>query len=544
MTRGLVSIGIGASVVEAVHKMGQDGFRHLLVEDEHGRLAGVVSQHRLLERLGFMLHEQGQRHFQRGIETVMAGAGVGCWEFDHERLELLRSSAINNMMGLGNEPSREKLDTVLMRTHPDDRSRLGEQFLDALNGGVGEGVFTTDYRIILPSGEVRWVSSRGQVVEFGPSGKPRWSAGVTVDITENKLAEQQRADSERRFRQLIEDVPLALAYVTASGDFSFLNRGFVELFGYTRDEVPNVTIWGRLAYPDPLYRGHAHDIWKAALAHASENRIPVSPIQFDVCCADGARRMVEIGGIFFGGDFLCTFIDVTERHQQHGILEFGNAILGDVSANRPLPVVLSTIASEIEQRIPNVKVSIMLLDNEAACLRHAAAPSLPEHYLRTFDRLSLDDDPAACAVAVRDRRAYFCSDLSADVRWSAYRAVTACSGLAAALSVPILSTGERVLGVFCLYWQEPGDKLDCATQRYLDAATRLAAVAIENEEQDARLRQASSRMQVQLEELRRWQQLTVGREGRVLELKREVNVLLARLGEAPRYLSVADGESV
>lgn len=46
-----------------------------------------------------------------------------------------------------------------------------------------------------------------------------------------------------------------------------------------------------------------------------------------------------------------------------------------------------------------------------------------------------------------------------------------------------------------------------------------------------------------IDELRRWQQLTLGREGRVLELKREINALLARVGEAPRYGSVL-GDSV
>jgi PAS domain S-box-containing protein len=39
----------------------------------------------------------------------------------------------------------------------------------------------------------------------------------------------------------------------------------------------------------------------------------------------------------------------------------------------------------------------------------------------------------------------------------------------------------------------------------------------------------------QVEELRRWQQVSVGREGRILELKREVNALLEAAGQAPRY---------
>lgn len=47
----------------------------------------------------------------------------------------------------------------------------------------------------------------------------------------------------------------------------------------------------------------------------------------------------------------------------------------------------------------------------------------------------------------------------------------------------------------------------------------------------------------QLEELRRWQEATLGREERVIELKREVNELLARLGEPLRYPGAASGAS-
>jgi predicted RNase H-like nuclease (RuvC/YqgF family) len=56
-------------------------------------------------------------------------------------------------------------------------------------------------------------------------------------------------------------------------------------------------------------------------------------------------------------------------------------------------------------------------------------------------------------------------------------------------------------------------------------------------------REAEARMAEQLEELRRWHAATVGRENRVLELKREVNELLEKAGQPLRYPS-ALGEAV
>lgn len=44
----------------------------------------------------------------------------------------------------------------------------------------------------------------------------------------------------------------------------------------------------------------------------------------------------------------------------------------------------------------------------------------------------------------------------------------------------------------------------------------------------------------QLEELQRWYHLTLGREDRLLQLKREVNELCQRLGQPPRYPTAAD----
>jgi PAS domain S-box-containing protein len=52
-----------------------------------------------------------------------------------------------------------------------------------------------------------------------------------------------------------------------------------------------------------------------------------------------------------------------------------------------------------------------------------------------------------------------------------------------------------------------------------------------------KFKQAEATLIEQLEELRRWHNVTSGREGRILELKHEVNELLAKTGQPPHYPS-------
>lgn len=67
----------------------------------------------------------------------------------------------------------------------------------------------------------------------------------------------------------------------------------------------------------------------------------------------------------------------------------------------------------------------------------------------------------------------------------------------------------------------------------LHGQTHFLSTIIDVTDKKKAERQQSS----QLEELQRWQVAVLGREGRVQELKREVNALCSRLGEAVRYPS-------
>ncbi len=71
--------------------------------------------------------------------------------------------------------------------HPEDRGGV-QQALDAALRG--DGRFSSDYRVVLPDGGVRWIDALGRV-EFGAGGKPLRLRGVSLDVTERKRAEME-----------------------------------------------------------------------------------------------------------------------------------------------------------------------------------------------------------------------------------------------------------------------------------------------------------------------------------------------------------------
>lgn len=82
--------------------------------------------------------------------------------------------------------------------------------------------------------------------------------------------------------------------------------------------------------------------------------------------------------------------------------------------------------------------------------------------------------------------------------------------------------------------------VELTSRFYIDPATNRRVILTILIDIAAR-KEAEARLQQQLEELRRWHQATLGREDRIMELKREVNALLTCAGQPPRYPSAAPG---
>ena len=90
-------------------------------------------------------------------------------------------------------------ETVLACVHPDDR----EAFMAHRREAMAEHrPFFLEFRIVRPDGTVAWLGHRGQS-EYDAAGRPLRSFGVTMDITDRKLAEQALREADREKDEFI-----------------------------------------------------------------------------------------------------------------------------------------------------------------------------------------------------------------------------------------------------------------------------------------------------------------------------------------------------
>ncbi|MFH1058744.1 MAG: PAS domain S-box protein [Pseudomonadota bacterium] len=111
-----------------------------------------------------------------------------------------------------------------------------------------------------------------------------------TDISARKLSEAALKESEERFRILGEESPLGISLVGPDGTYEYLNPAFINMFGWSLDEMPRGADWFRLAFPDQAYRTQVIRAWQDDLAAARPGEARVRT--FEVVCRDGARKTV------------------------------------------------------------------------------------------------------------------------------------------------------------------------------------------------------------------------------------------------------------
>ncbi len=145
------------------------------------------------------LSDQILRESEERLDLAADSAGVGLWGLDLNTMRYWITRKTRELFGIS--PDEEvTFDRFMSLVHPDDRE-LVRGTVQSVVQSKSEG--RAQYRVIRPDGSLRWVSSRGRV-RCNASGDPESLMGVSLDITEQKQAEEGLRKNEERLHMALE----------------------------------------------------------------------------------------------------------------------------------------------------------------------------------------------------------------------------------------------------------------------------------------------------------------------------------------------------
>ncbi|HEY9077297.1 MAG TPA: PAS domain S-box protein [Anaerolineaceae bacterium] len=212
--------------------------------------------------------------------------------------------------------------------------------------------------------------------------------------------------------------------------------------------------------------------------------------------------------------------------------------------NREPGVLLDTVC-QIAIKIGQFQVAwVGFIDDPSRPARVAASYGIPENYQDLIELALHSSGVNGCAIVeILQGQPYAVCKIPLEItkllpcQERAYE-----SGCRSVAGFPLI-INDHLRGFFIFYASDPDffdeEEIDLLQELALDISYALEFAEKENER-----KQAEDLLKEQYEELRRWYSATLGREGRIIELKREVNALEQRLGNPPRYPSVENGQKI
>lgn len=210
MSKPVMTIPFEAELFDAMRLMSERRFRHLVAVDSAGKLVGVLSQHGLLERVGFELigdnlhelealraiHRESERafrkseqHFRAVFEQAAVGVSIvsplGKWLEVNQRLCDMLGYTHGELMAL----SFQEI------TPSECRENDSRQMRDMLEG-VTENA-SWEKRYFHKNGQIIWVRITSVLVR-DTLNQPDYFVTVTEDVSDRVLAEKnlQRLNSD------------------------------------------------------------------------------------------------------------------------------------------------------------------------------------------------------------------------------------------------------------------------------------------------------------------------------------------------------------
>jgi len=156
--------------------------------------------------------EKDLRESEQRVDLAVRASDLGMWDLDIKSKTLWRSKRYDYIFGRDNGDEELRFENIISHVLPDDRDMVIQKYEE----GLLTGKLQSDFRITLPSGEMRWVSVFGKA-QYDAQNLPVRMIGTIQDITERKFNELEikianeelqnaNADKDRLFSIIAHDL--------------------------------------------------------------------------------------------------------------------------------------------------------------------------------------------------------------------------------------------------------------------------------------------------------------------------------------------------
>ena len=297
--------------VAGIFNIESSGNRTLSKSDLHvmTELAGFLNLAFERSELYTAVHTSEQR-----LRLALEAAGMGTWLWYPILGQVFWSEQMGPLYGLPVGTPSLGIEDWFNLIHPDDREtvrRVDQQYMRLGND------YEIEFRVVLPSGAIRWLEGKGRVVERTPDGEISAIVGVTMDITGRKRLEEERmrlvqldaerakaSEAQKLITDTLERMTAAFFAIDWNWKFTFLNRRALSMVGRTGEELIGQVVW---------------DVFPELIGTQIEAEFRSSIVSQFVANFDsrwpGLERWVEVH-VYPAIDGLSVFLqDVTERRR-------------------------------------------------------------------------------------------------------------------------------------------------------------------------------------------------------------------------------------
>jgi len=313
---------------------------------------------------------------------------------------------------------------------------------------------------------------------------------IARDITERKQAEEALANEAIRRRILIEQSLDGIVILDENSKVYEANQRFAEMLGYSPEEVRELHTWDwdtQWTREELLEMGRNVDEAGLHLETYHQRK-------------DGTTIDVEIsinGAVCAGQKLIfCVCRDITERKRAEKLQHDENYVLTLLGQGAELSELLDAIVSLGESYDPAIKGSVMLYDSSKELLFQAAAPSLPDSYLKLLENgLPIGPNIGSCGTAAYLKERIIVPDIENSPLFKPFEEAveqTINNGLLASWSQPIITSSGELLGTIANYSSKVGEP-DTRNLMVLEWSARIAAIAIENKRAEDALKESEEK---------------------------------------------------